>query len=53
MGSARITVQAALSEQGGHMSIGIYLVGYLVLIAGIAIIHGVTVTRHKDPPARA
>jgi predicted signal transduction protein with EAL and GGDEF domain len=58
------------------MSFGIYLVGYLVLIAGlaiaahllhvtpkwigvgvlclvgIAIIHGVTVTRHKDPPAR-
>lgn len=57
------------------MSLGIYLVGYLILIAGlalaanmlnvpgrwigvgvicmvgIAIIHGVAATRHKDPPA--
>lgn len=57
------------------MSFGIYLVGYIILIAGlaigahflhvapkwigvgvlcligIAIIHGVAVTRHKDPPA--
>ena len=57
------------------MSFGIYLVGYLILIAGlalaanmlsvpgrwigvgvicmvgIAIIHGVAATRHKDPPA--
>ena len=57
------------------MSFAIYLVGYLVLIAGlaigaylahmplkyigvgvlcligIAIIHGVTATRHKDPPS--
>jgi predicted signal transduction protein with EAL and GGDEF domain len=57
------------------MSFGIYLVGYLVLTAGlaigaymlhvapkwigvgvlclvgIAIIHGVTATRHKDPPS--
>ena len=56
------------------MSLGIYLVGYLVLITGlalganllhvapkwigvgvlclvgIAIVHGVTATRHKDPP---
>jgi hypothetical protein len=57
------------------MSFGIYLVGYLILIAGlaiaasmlhvpgkwigvgvicmvgIAILHGVATTRHKDPPA--
>ena len=57
------------------MSFGIYLIGYLILIAGlalaanmlnvpgrwigvgvicmvgIAIIHGVAATRHKDPPA--
>jgi len=57
------------------MSFGLYLVGYIVLIAGLAIgayllhvapkwigvgvlcligigiIHGVTATRHKDPPA--
>lgn len=57
------------------MSFGIYLVGYIVLIVGLAIgahllhvpnkwigvgvlcliglaiIHGVTSTRHKDPPA--
>jgi uncharacterized membrane protein YiaA len=57
------------------MSFGIYLVGYIILIVGlaiaayllhlapkwigvgvlcmigIAIIHGVTATRHKDPPS--
>jgi hypothetical protein len=57
------------------MSFAIYLVGYMILIAGlaigahlahlppkyigvgvlcligIAIIHGVTATRHKDPPS--
>ena len=57
------------------MSFGIYLAGYVILIAGLAIgayllhlppkwigvgvlcligigiIHGVTATRHKDPPA--
>ena len=57
------------------MSFGIYLVGYVILIVGlaigaylihvppkwigvgvlcligVAIIHGVTVTRHKDPPS--
>ena len=56
------------------MSFGIYIVGYVILIAGLAIgahllsvppkwigvgalcliglaiIHGVTATRHKDPP---
>jgi hypothetical protein len=59
------------------MSFGIYLVGYIILIVGlaiaanllhvepkwigvgvlcllgIAIIHGVTATRHKDPPSPA
>jgi len=57
------------------MSFGIYIVGYLILIVGlaigaylahlppkwigvgvlcligVAIIHGVTATRHKDPPS--
>ena len=57
------------------MSFGIYIVGYVILIAGlaigahlihvppkwigvgvlcligVAIIHGVTATRHKDPPS--
>jgi uncharacterized membrane protein YiaA len=57
------------------MSFGIYIVGYIILIVGlaigahllqvpqkwigvgvlcligIAIIHGVTATRHKDPPS--
>lgn len=57
------------------MSFGIYLVGYIILIVGlalgayllhvppkwigvaalcligVAIIHGVTATRHKDPPS--
>ena len=57
------------------MSFGIYIVGYMILIVGlaigaylihvppkwigvgvlcligVAIIHGVTVTRHKDPPS--
>ena len=57
------------------MSFGLYIVGYIILIVGlavgahllevppkwigvgalcligIAILHGVTVTRHKDPPA--
>ena len=57
------------------MSFGIYIAGYVILIAGLAIgahflnvppkwigvgvlclvgigvIHGVTATRHKDPPA--
>jgi hypothetical protein len=57
------------------VSFGIYLIGYVILIAGlgigahllhlppkwigvgvlcligIAIIHGVTATRHKDPPS--
>jgi len=57
------------------MSFGIYIVGYIILIVGLAIganlldvppkwigvgalclvglgiIHGVTATRHKDPPA--
>jgi hypothetical protein len=57
------------------VSFGIYIVGYIILIAGLAtgahflhvppkwigvgvlcligigVIHGVTATRHKDPPA--
>ena len=33
------------------MSFGIYLVGYIILIAGLAIVHGVTATRQKDPPS--
>ena len=33
------------------MSFGIYLVGYIILIIGLAILHGVTATRKKDPPS--
>ena len=33
------------------MSFGLYLFGYVVLIIGLAIVHGVTATRQKDPPS--
>ena len=33
------------------MSFGIYIAGYIILIIGLAIIHGVRATRHKDPPS--
>ena len=68
-----MTIAAARSSKPEPMSFGIYIVGYIILITGlalgarllhvppqwigvgvlcllgIAILHGVTVTRHKDP----
>ena len=69
----RGTIARARSSNPGAMSFGIYILGYLILITGLAIganllhvpaqwigvgvlclvglaiVHGVKVTRHKDP----
>ena len=31
------------------MLFGIYLIGYLIMIVGLGILHGVTATRQRDP----